>query len=98
MAAEVGFEVTFSKISTTAGGKTMSQSLRGKASPKSRPGKSARDVGGSGRPPKWVESALAEDRRLATSPSRPKLPPRPPEASRALSALLEEEAPVRRRV
>ena len=66
MAAEVGFEVTFSKIGTTAGGKTMSQSLRGKASPKYRNPENPQETwAGRGRPPKWVQSALAEGQTLS---------------------------------
>ena len=66
MAAEVGFEVTFTKLGKAGGGKEKPQSPRGKAVRKYRnPDNPEETWSGRGRPPKWVQAALARRETLA---------------------------------
>jgi DNA-binding protein H-NS len=61
LAAEVGFEVTFSKVGKAADAKAKPQSPRGKVLPKYRNPENADETwSGRGRQPKWVQAALAE--------------------------------------
>jgi DNA-binding protein H-NS len=65
LAAEVGFEVTFAKAGKPAGGKTKKAGSRGKAVQKYRnPDNPAETWSGRGRPPKWVQAALATGQTL----------------------------------
>src|SRR5512132_626361 len=63
LAAEVGFEVSFAKAGKPVGGKTgiaQPVSFRGKAVQKYRnPDDPGETWSGRGRPPKWVQAALA---------------------------------------
>ena len=66
-AAEVGYQVTFTKLGTAPGGKAAAASPapRKKAAAKYRnPADSAETWAGRGRPPKWVQVALAEGQSL----------------------------------
>jgi DNA-binding protein H-NS len=65
LAAEVGFEVAFTKAAKSAG-KDQGAGSRGKAVQKYRnPKNPAETWSGRGRPPKWVQAALAEGQSLA---------------------------------
>ena len=66
MAAEVGFEVSFSKVGKRGGGKLKPQSSRGKVLPKYRNPQNPEETwSGRGRQPKWVEAALAGGQTLS---------------------------------
>ena len=63
LAAEVGFEATFSKAAEPEG---RTKGVRGKAVQKYRnPENPAETWSGRGRPPKWVQAALAGGRAMA---------------------------------
>jgi DNA-binding protein H-NS len=65
MAAEVGFEVTFAKAGKPVSGKPKEAGIRGKAVQKYRnPDDPTETWSGRGRPPKWVQAALAEGQTL----------------------------------
>jgi DNA-binding protein H-NS len=65
LAAEVGFEVSFSKAGKPAGGKAQPLSFRGKAVQKYRnPDNPDETWSGRGRPPKWVQAALDQGQTL----------------------------------
>src|SRR5512133_2118377 len=60
LAAEVGFEVSFAKAGKPVGGKAQPVSFRGKAVQKyQNPDNPGETWSGRGRPPKWVQAALA---------------------------------------
>ena len=64
LAAEVGFEATFTKLPPA--GKAAAQGPRRKAAQKYRnPEAPSETWSGRGRPPKWVQAALAEGRELS---------------------------------
>ena len=66
LAAEVGFEVNFTKAGKPAGGKTKEPGSRGKAVQKYRNPDNAADTwSGRGRPPKWVQAALEHGQELS---------------------------------
>jgi DNA-binding protein H-NS len=66
MAAEVGFEVSFAKAAPAGGAKAKAPGSRGKAVQKYRnPEDPGETWSGRGRPPKWVQAALAEGRELS---------------------------------
>ena len=67
LAAEVGFEVAFTNATEPAGkGRGKGASTRGKAVQKYRnPENPAETWSGRGRPPRWVQSALAGGRTMA---------------------------------
>src|SRR5512132_612238 len=66
MAAEVGFEVTFTKLGKAGGGKEKPQSPRGKAVQKYRnPDHPEETWSGRGPPPYWAQAALAHGETLA---------------------------------
>jgi DNA-binding protein H-NS len=65
LAAEVGFEVSFAKAGKGSGEKTKEPGTRGKAVQKyQNPDNPAVTWSGRGRPPKWVQAALAEGQSL----------------------------------
>ena len=65
MAAEVGFEATFTKTAKPAGGKAEPQAPRKKATARYRnPDNPAETWAGRGRAPRWVQAALAEGQTL----------------------------------
>ena len=65
LAAEVGFEVSFAKAGKPVGGKAHPLSSRGKAVQKYRnPDNPGETWSGRGRPPKWVQAALATGQAL----------------------------------
>jgi DNA-binding protein H-NS len=65
LAAEVGFEVSFAKAGKAVGGKPVSFSSRGKAVQKyQNPDNPSETWSGRGRPPKWVQAALATGQTL----------------------------------
>lgn len=66
LAAEVGFEVTFSKVGKAVGAKAKAQSPRAKVAPKYRnPDNADETWSGRGRQPKWMQAALAEGTMLS---------------------------------
>jgi DNA-binding protein H-NS len=66
LAAEVGFEVTFSKVGKAGDAKAKLQSPRAKVAPKYRNPDNAEETWtGRGRQPKWVQAALAEGLTLS---------------------------------
>ena len=65
LAAEVGFEVSFSKAGKPVASKGTVQAPRGKAVQKYRnPDNPSETWSGRGRPPKWVQLALDQGREL----------------------------------
>ena len=65
LAAEVGFEASFSKAAETEG-RTKGTGTRGKAAQKyQNPENPAETWSGRGRPPRWVQAALAGGRAMA---------------------------------
>jgi DNA-binding protein H-NS len=65
LAAEVGFEVSFAKADKAVGGKAKEPGTRGKAVQKYRnPDNPNETWSGRGRPPKWVQAALATGQDL----------------------------------
>ena len=66
LAAEVGFEVTFSKVGKAGDAKAKPQSPRGKVAPKYRNPDNAEETWtGRGRQPKWVQAALGRGLTLS---------------------------------